>query len=421
MTAALPAFTQDLGDGIVAIDTGFHRDRFDAAYLMHEGGRAAFIDTGTNFALPRLLATLDALGLARDAVDWVIPTHVHLDHAGGAGALMQALPAATMLVHPRGAPHMIDPAKLYAGALAVYGQAEMDRSYGALVPVPAARVRISGDGMAITLAGRALRLIDTPGHARHHHCVWDERSRGWFTGDTFGLSYREFDTDAGPWIVPTSTPVQFDPEALARSIVRLLEPFVTDDPLAADLADLAGLKDVAAAAENKLGGVDILVNAAGVNLRQPFEEVTPEAWQTQLALHLGAPFFLTQALAPGMRERGWGRILNIASLQSVRAFANSAPYGAGKGGIVQLTRAIAQAWSPHGITCNAIGPGFFPTALTAAVFADTALAERHAAQTCIGRNGALDDLHGATVFLCSNASGYITGQTLMVDGGYTAR
>lgn len=224
MTAALPAFTQDLGDGIVAIDTGFHRDRFDAAYLMHEGGRAAFIDTGTNFALPRLLATLDALGLARDAVDWVIPTHVHLDHAGGAGALMQALPAATMLVHPRGAPHMIDPAKLYAGALAVYGQAEMDRSYGALVPVPAARVRISGDGMAITLAGRALRLIDTPGHARHHHCVWDERSRGWFTGDTFGLSYREFDTDAGPWIVPTSTPVQFDPEALARSIVRLLEP-----------------------------------------------------------------------------------------------------------------------------------------------------------------------------------------------------
>jgi gluconate 5-dehydrogenase len=192
--------------------------------------------------------------------------------------------------------------------------------------------------------------------------------------------------------------------------------------LPADLAALPDLHAVAAQAEQALGGgVDILVNAAGVNLRQPFEAVTPEAWQTQLALHLGAPFFLTQALAPGMRTRGWGRILNIASLQSVRAFADSAPYGAGKGGIVQLTRAIAQAWSPHGITCNAIGPGFFPTALTAPVFADTTLAQRHAAQTCVGRNGALADLHGPTVFLCSDASAYVTGQTLMVDGGYTAR
>jgi NAD(P)-dependent dehydrogenase (short-subunit alcohol dehydrogenase family) len=202
---------------------------------------------------------------------------------------------------------------------------------------------------------------------------------------------------------------------------RLRDAGIAAEVLAADLAALDGLADVAARAEQRLGGVDILVNAAGVNLRQPFDEVTPAAWQTQLALHLGAPFFLTQALAPGMKSRGWGRVLNIASLQSYRAFANSAPYGAGKGGVVQLTRAIAQAWSAHGITCNAIGPGFFPTALTAAVFADTALAERHAAQTCIGRNGRLDDLAGATVFLCSDASAYITGQTLMVDGGYTAR
>lgn len=202
---------------------------------------------------------------------------------------------------------------------------------------------------------------------------------------------------------------------------RLRGEDIAADTLAADLAALPGLQAVASQAEQALGGVDILVNAAGVNLRQPFDEVTPEAWQVQLALHLGAPFFLTQALAPGMRSRGWGRILNIASLQSFRAFANSAPYGAGKGGIVQLTRAIAQAWSPHGITCNAIGPGFFPTALTAQVFADDALTQRHAAQTCIGRNGVLDDLHGATIFLCSDASAYITGQTLMVDGGYTAR
>ncbi len=208
---------------------------------------------------------------------------------------------------------------------------------------------------------------------------------------------------------------------LQAAAERLRREGIAADALAADLAALPNLQAMAIQAEQALGGVDILVNAAGVNLRQPFAEVTPEAWQVQLALHLGAPFFLTQALAPGMRSRRWGRILNIASLQSFRAFANSAPYGAGKGGIVQLTRAIAQAWSPHGITCNAIGPGFFPTALTAQVFADDALAQHHAAQTCIGRNGALDDLHGATVFLCSDASAYITGQTLMVDGGYTAR
>ena len=193
------------------------------------------------------------------------------------------------------------------------------------------------------------------------------------------------------------------------------------DVLVADLADTQGVQAAARVAEQRWSGVDILVNAAGINLRQSFAEVTPAAWQTQLAVHLGAPFFLTQALAPGMAERGWGRIVNIASLQSYRAFANSAPYGAGKGGVVQLTRAIAQNWGSQGITCNAIGPGFFPTALTAQVFADPALAERHAQQTCIGRNGVLDDLYGATVFLASDASRYITGQTLMVDGGYTAR
>lgn len=207
-------------------------------------------------------------------------------------------------------------------------------------------------------------------------------------------------------------------EATARS---LRGEGIDASVLSADLADPAATRAAARAAEERLGGVDILVNAAGVNLRQPFAEVTPEAWQTQLALHLGAPFFLTQALAPGMAARGWGRIVNIASLQSWRAFPNSAPYGAGKGGVVQLTRAIAQEWGAKGITCNAIGPGFFPTALTAPVFADQALADKHAAQTCVGRNGELSDLYGVAVFLASDASRYITGQTLMVDGGYTAR
>lgn len=218
---ALP-FVQTLPHGIHVIDTGFQRPLFDAAYLIVENGRAAFIDTGTNFAVPRLLAALDDLGLPRDAVDYVIPTHVHLDHAGGAGLLMQSLPRATLLVHARGARHMIDPTALYQGALAVYGQAEMDREYGRLVPVAAERVRSSSDGLALHLAGRPLHFIDTPGHARHHHCIWDERSAGWFTGDTFGLSYREFDTAAGPWILPTSTPVQFEPGPLRESIHRLL-------------------------------------------------------------------------------------------------------------------------------------------------------------------------------------------------------
>jgi NAD(P)-dependent dehydrogenase (short-subunit alcohol dehydrogenase family) len=208
---------------------------------------------------------------------------------------------------------------------------------------------------------------------------------------------------------------------LVQAAEALRAEAIEADWLVADLSDTQAALAMAHSAEQRLGGIDIIVNAAGINLRQAFTDVTPEAWQTQLALHLGAPFFLTQALAPGMRTRGWGRILNIASLQSTRAFADSAPYGAGKGGVLQLTRAIAQAWSPHGITCNAVGPGFFPTALTAPVFADAGLAQRHAAMTCIGRNGELADLYGATVFLASDASAYITGQTLMVDGGYTAK
>ena len=218
----LPKFVQDLGHGVFAVDTGFHREVFDAAYLVVQDGRAAFIDTGTNHAVPRLLAALQALGLALDAVERVIPTHVHLDHAGGAGLLMQQLPQARLLVHPRGARHMIDPAALWKSATAVYGAQEMAQSYGQLVPVPAERVDISHDGQTVALAGRPLLLAHTPGHARHHHCIWDATTRGWFTGDTFGLSYREFDTARGPWIVPTSTPVQFDPPALQASIRRLL-------------------------------------------------------------------------------------------------------------------------------------------------------------------------------------------------------
>jgi len=217
------SFVQPLGHGIHAVDTGFHRPAFDAAFLIVENGRAAFVDTGTNHSVPRLLAALDSLGLARDAVDFVIPTHVHLDHAGGAGLLMRSLPTARLVVHPLGARHLIDPARLMDSATRVYGPEEVERSYGTVVGVDAARVLLSADAMVLDFAGRPLKFLDTPGHARHHHCIWDARSRGFFTGDTFGLSYREFDTpEHGAWIMPTSTPIQFDPIALRQSVQRML-------------------------------------------------------------------------------------------------------------------------------------------------------------------------------------------------------
>jgi len=216
-------FIEPLSHGIFAIDTGFVRPRLDAVYLIVEQGRAAFVDAGLNDSVPRLLAALEAVGLTRDAVDWVIPTHVHLDHAGGAGLLMEALPSARMAVHPRGARHMIDPRALLDGARAVYGADEVARTYGDVRPVPAERVLPTSDGMAIDLAGRALLFIDSPGHARHHHCIWDAASRGWFTGDTFGLSYPEFEAPKGRYLLPTTTPVQFEPDALNRSVRRMLE------------------------------------------------------------------------------------------------------------------------------------------------------------------------------------------------------
>lgn len=212
----------DHGHGIHSLDSGFLRPRLDAIHLIVENGRAAFVDTGTNHSVPRMLAALDQLGLACDQVDYVLCTHVHLDHAGGAGLLMQSLPNARLVAHPRGAPHLIDPAKLVAGAVAVYGEARVRHDYGALVPVPRERLIEAPDGFEISLNGRVLRFLDTPGHARHHYCVFDAQAAAVFTGDTFGLSYRELDRDGRSFIFPTTTPVQFDPLALHASIDRLL-------------------------------------------------------------------------------------------------------------------------------------------------------------------------------------------------------
>lgn len=191
----------------------------------------------------------------------------------------------------------------------------------------------------------------------------------------------------------------------------------------ADLAQREQLADIAAQCRRRIesGRVDIVVNAAGLNLREPAESVSIESWDATLNLNLAVPFFFTREFVPQMRSHGYGRVINIASLQSTRAFSNGLPYGASKGGVCQLTRAMAESWSRFGICCNALAPGFFPTELTAPVFDDPQSRERFARQTAIGRNGELDDLAGATVFFAAPASAYITGQTLAVDGGFTAK
>lgn len=188
-----------------------------------------------------------------------------------------------------------------------------------------------------------------------------------------------------------------------------------------DVADQPGIAALAEKIAQPFGTPDILVHAAGLNTREHADDVTPENWAATIAVNLSAPFFLSQAFVPSMRQKGWGRIVNFASLQSFRAFSNGIAYGASKGGVAQLTRAMAEAWSADGICCNAIGPGFFPTELTAPVFDDPERAARNAAQTAIGRNGNPDDLDGPLLFLCSDASRYVTGQILMVDGGFTAK
>ncbi len=191
--------------------------------------------------------------------------------------------------------------------------------------------------------------------------------------------------------------------------------------VAGDVADREGLDALAERIATPFGAPDILIHAAGLNTREAADDVTPEGWDATLAINLSAPFFLSQRFAPAMKAKGWGRIVNFASLQSFRAFPGGIAYGATKGGVAQLTRAMAEAWSSDGITANAIAPGFFRTELTAAVFDDLDRAARNAAQTCIGRNGEPEDLDGPLLFLCSEASRYVTGQVLMLDGGFTAK
>ena len=274
--------------GIHAIDTGFVRPRFDAAYLVVENGRGAFIDCGTNFAVPRMLEALDGAGLAPADVDWLILTHVHLDHAGGAGELIAQLPNARLVVHPRGARHMIDPSALWAGASAVYGEAVMEQTYGRLRPVPAERVIEAPDGHMVDLAGRPLRCLDTPGHAKHHLTVYDERTNVCFTGDVFGLSYRDFDTADGPFILPTTSPVQFDPTALHASIERLLAL----RPSAMYLTHYGRVEDVERLAADLHVQIDAMVALA-------------RSAQGRIDRHAALVASLTELYATRARAHGW--------------------------------------------------------------------------------------------------------------------
>lgn len=207
--------------GITAVDTEYLHPGHAAAHIIQDSGRAAFVDVGTNDSVPHLLSALEILGIARGAVDYVFLTHVHLDHSGGAGQLLQHLPNARAVLHPRGAPHMIDPEKLIAGSKSVYGEERFRSLYGDLVPIPSERVQVAEDGQRFRLGARELELIHTPGHALHHYAVVDAAHASIFPGDTFGISYREMDTSRGAFIAPATTPTQFDPDQFIASIDRM--------------------------------------------------------------------------------------------------------------------------------------------------------------------------------------------------------
>jgi glyoxylase-like metal-dependent hydrolase (beta-lactamase superfamily II) len=235
----------ELGDGITTIDTDFIAPRFDASHLIVENGHAAFVDTGVNDSVDNLMQALRAKDIDAAAVDYVFLTHVHLDHAGGAGKLMRKLPNAQAVLHPRGAPHMIDPARLTKGAEAVYGVEPFRKMYGDIVPIEAERVMVVTDQQEVSLGGRPMRCLFTEGHARHHYCLSDPTSNGVFTGDSFGISYRQLDTDKGVFIYPTTTPVHFDPPEAHKSIDRIMgeqpeQVFLTHYSRVDDLPRLAG-------------------------------------------------------------------------------------------------------------------------------------------------------------------------------------
>jgi glyoxylase-like metal-dependent hydrolase (beta-lactamase superfamily II) len=218
----IPPFVDQLPFDISCIDTGLYRPKMACCYLMRSGGQAAIIECGTARSVNNILNALGWHDMTPDDVRWILPTHVHLDHAGGAGLLMQHCRNATLVAHPRAARHLVDPSRLWDASIGVYGEQELVRHYEKVLPVDETRIVIANDGFDLDFNGRLLRFIDTPGHARHHYSIYDERSAGFFTGDTFGMSYRELDSSRGAFIMPISTPVQFEPDAWFATLERYL-------------------------------------------------------------------------------------------------------------------------------------------------------------------------------------------------------
>ena len=209
-------------NGITAVDAEYLYPGHAAVHIIADAGRAAFVDVGTNNSVPYLLAALDELGIERAAVELLLVTHVHLDHAGGAGLLLRSLPNATVYLHPRGVPHLVDPTRLIAASKQVYGEEAFGRLYGELVPIPRARVHEVADGERVRLGERTLELIHVPGHALHHYAIVDAAHASLFSGDTFGISYRALDNANGAFITPTTPPSQFDPAQHLASIDKIL-------------------------------------------------------------------------------------------------------------------------------------------------------------------------------------------------------
>jgi glyoxylase-like metal-dependent hydrolase (beta-lactamase superfamily II) len=248
----------DYGSGINAIDTDYVRPRLDASHLVVHEGRGAFVDTGTSHAVPALLAALGARGVALEAVDWVFLTHIHLDHAGGAGALLRHLPNARVVAHPRGAQHLADPARLIAATRSVYGDEIYERLYGEIAPVPAGRIVAAEEGLTLKLAGRPFTFLHTPGHALHHCVIVDREARALFSGDTFGVSYREFDVEGRAFVLPATTPTQFDPAQLHASVDRVLG----ERPDAVYMTHYGRVTEVARLGADMHAGIDAYVAIA---------------------------------------------------------------------------------------------------------------------------------------------------------------
>jgi len=299
MPAASTVRITDLGHNIFCIDTGMVRPGLAAAYIVRQGQQAAIIETGTHVCVPTILAALAELDLSTEQVKYIIPTHVHLDHAGGAGGLMAACANAQLLIHPRGARHMIDPAKLKAGTIAVYGEEIFASVYGDLIAIDEQRVTIAEDSSVFYLADRELICYDSPGHARHHMCIHDPLSEGIFSGDTFGVSYPELSASCEQrFIFPPTTPVHFDPVVWPQTIDRLmtLNPkrmylthfgMVEDlEPLAQDLKQqIAAYAEIALSCKDADNPMQALTDALNNDTLARLEKVgSPMTPEQQLAV-----------------------------------------------------------------------------------------------------------------------------------------